>query len=89
MSTNPFDLTEPPAPPKISKCRAMGLAIWDQLKADSDPAAAELPESTQVRLEAFTREVRNATIEQVARGIERAYSKFNATINTDILKLKE
>jgi hypothetical protein len=67
----------------------MAMEIWDAMKGDSDPAAAELPDDTLARIVGFAKEIRNRTIEDLAAAVDKAYSKFTQTVVADIRKQKE
>lgn len=88
------EMTDPPVvqeveEPKMSASRRLAQAAWDVLKGDDDPAFEAVPVDTQRRLEAFAREVRNATIEHLAGAIKRYYEKTNSTAVDSLLSLKE
>ena len=67
----------------------MAMEIWDAMKGESDPAAAELPDETLARIVGFAKEIRNRTIEDLAAAVDKAYSKFTQTVVADIRKQKE
>jgi hypothetical protein len=89
-----FEMTDPPEvepqeEPQQSASRRMAFAAWDKLKGEDDPSADLLAQDTQRRLEYFAREIRNATIEQLAGAIKKYYSRTTDTAVDTLLKLKE
>jgi len=86
------EMGEPPVveePEKITVAKRLAFAAWDLLKGEADPAAADLPPETKLRLELFAKEIRNKTIEQLAGAIDRYLGKMKDSALESLLALKE
>ena len=71
------------------KSQALAMELWDAMKSPTDPAAAELPDETLERITNFAKEIRNRTLEEISKAVQKAYSKFTETVVADIRKQKE
>jgi hypothetical protein len=72
-----------------TKSRQMAMELWDAMKTTEDPAAAELPEETLEKITLFAKAVRNRTLDDISAAVEKAYSKFTATVVESLQKQKE
>jgi len=77
---------ESPSPVKSTQ---LAIEIWDSMKGPEDPAASELPDETMERITMFAKVIRNRTLDEIASAVDKAYSKFTATVVDSIKNQKE